>query len=145
MASMIQEGEISYSRASASLDRNARPAKKAELYLVSGMLDLFRKKPQSALRKFETSLALYKKLFQPLRMLECLHGIKAILQILGVMNRIARVESQKRDLVSSVSEMLLCPDKKRSFHAYHNRGGSFNRCMKLKMIRINPLENNADQ
>lgn len=121
LAGDLSLAERGFLKASSHIGRNTRLARKAELYFTSGLLDLFRKRPQQAGRKFKTALALQRRLDRPLKMLECLHGILTAFSDEIMNDRLHRVESEMSDLIQRMEESISSPDRRRIFKAYHSR------------------------
>jgi tetratricopeptide (TPR) repeat protein len=116
--------EKSFVKASTYLSRNARPARKAELHFASGLVDLSRNRPLQAQRKFQTALALQEKLDQPLKVLECLHGLVAATVALKSHDRLSRIESMRKALIDRICLRISSTKRQALFRRFHARGGA---------------------
>jgi predicted ATPase len=123
MGGGLSQAVKSFYKGSTFIGRNARPARKAELYFTSGLVELNRNRPQQASRKFESALALYQQLNYPLKMLDCLHGLAAAYGRSESMDRRARVEALRLELIKDLMENISSPEVQAVFQDYHLQGG----------------------
>ncbi|MFH1999113.1 MAG: tetratricopeptide repeat protein [Planctomycetota bacterium] len=123
MGNQIAEAEKSFYRASTYIGRNARSERKAELNFASGLLEYHRNRPLQASRKFQTAYAFHQKLNQPLKMLECLHGIIAACEQLNQHETLERAEAARNDLIQRLLPSISSLDRQTTFTAFHRQGG----------------------
>jgi len=119
----VPAAEKSFREASAHISRKARPARKADLYFETGLLDFCQRRPTQATRRFETALGLRRRLGHPLKVLECLQGLSVSYAALGMPERRRQVEAEKRALVKRLEEALPSYEMQKAFREYHRSWG----------------------
>jgi hypothetical protein len=68
-------------------------------------------------------MALYQQLNYPLKMLDCLHGLAAAYGRSESMDRRARVEALRLELIKDLMENISSPEVQAVFQDYHLQGG----------------------
>ena len=116
----LTEAETDLREASAHVARTARPSRKAELYHLSGLVELHRNRPARAKRKLETALSLYRRLDEPLKRIQVIHDLaRAALATRAPENVRRGLERERMHLVERVGRSLHNAEARAAFERHY--------------------------